>query len=156
MRGTRKILIITNTAAACDYAKLALVCFSLVFPRNFSPHKEQFFQYIVYLLMESVWQKHGLSCYLFGGNLGHLGHSGVFWQPEIYSSYCIISEFVVGFFFKICKSWESFNIPLFRNNPIITALFLSLPLLMFLVWAGVPLVYSSLPWVLTLLVEGTV
>lgn len=104
--------------------------------------------------MGSVWGKHGLSCSLFSGNLGHLRHCGVFVQPDV--CYCIISEFVGVFFFKICESENLLTFPMFRNNPIITALFLSLPLLLFLVWAGVPQAYSTLPWVLTLLVEGTV
>lgn len=86
--------------------KLALVCFSLVFPKNLSPHKEYFFQYVEYSLMGSVWGKHGLS--LFSGNLGHLRHCGVFVQPDV--CYCIISEFVGGFC-KICESESLLTFP---------------------------------------------
>lgn len=56
----------------------------------------------------------------------------------------------------ICESESLLTFPVFHDNPIITALILSLPLLLFLVWAGVPQAYSTLPWVLTLLVEGMV
>lgn len=71
---------------------------------------------------------------------------------------CATASFLslLGFFFKVCESESLLTSPMFHNNPIITALFLSLPLLLFLVWAGVPQAYSTLPWVLTLLVEGMV
>lgn len=137
--------------------KLSLVCFSLVFPKSLSPHKEYFFQCIVHSLLGPVWGKHGLSCSLFSGNLRHLGHCGVFVQPRrVLLHYFWVYWIFFSFFFKIRESESLLTFPMFHSNPIITALFLSLPLLLFLVWAGVPQAYSTLPWVLTLLVEGMV
>lgn len=71
---------------------------------------------------------------------------------------CALFLSLLGFFsfFMICESESLLTFPMFHDNPIITALILSLPLLLFPVWAGVPQAYSTLPWVLTLLVEGMV
>lgn len=149
MRDTRKTLIITNTTALCDC--LWRIGFGVFQPRFAQKLLSAQGAVSPYTLADG--RSLG-KAWAVGGNLSHLGHSGLLWQPEIYNSYWII--WVCWVFFLNTQEWESFNIPLFRNNPIITALFLSLPLLMFLVWAGVPRVYSSLPWVLTLLVEGMV
>lgn len=135
--------------------KLALVCFSLVFPRTCLPTRSTFSS-----TLYTHWRGQ------FGGSMGCPAPCSVVTSGLWSTVVCLCNQTCATalflsllfwfFFFTICESESLLTFPMFHDNPITTALFLSLPLLLFLVWAGVPQAFSTLPWVLTLLVEGMV